>query len=107
MAGRRPAAGPLKALLVALPFALVLAWTLPTQGPSRAELARALSRDGDSIAPSDIESIRCAAVARGVVQDCRWRQHGEQGWRSGTGRLAATAEGWLLVAEEGRSERAD
>jgi len=106
MADRPPAAGPFKALLIALPFALVLAWTLPTQGPSRAELARALSRDGETVAAADLQSIRCTRSAHGMGQDCRWRQRSETGWRTGMGRLATTGEGWRLAEDvEGPSER--
>jgi len=66
--------GALAALLIAIPFALVLAWSQSSQAPSRAELAAALNRAGDtSVTASDIRSIDCAAPdADGYA--CHWRQ---------------------------------
>ncbi|MBO9576270.1 MAG: hypothetical protein J7494_11070 [Sphingobium sp.] len=93
--------GAVTALLIALPFALVLAWSQPTRGPSRAELAEALSREaGRTIAASDLRSIRC--TVQSVTYECRWEQRADEAWSERSGRLATGGDGWRLAKDETR-----
>lgn len=93
------ATGAMTALLIALAFGLVLAWTQRTVGPSEAELATALSRaTGQQVGPGDVEALRCGESIP-VGYQCRWRQRDGDSWQERGGRLAADATGWRLVEE--------
>lgn len=93
--------GAVAALMIALAFGLLLAWSQSTQGPSRAELAAALSIEaGRVVAASDIRSIRCAGQSIGY--DCRWEQQVDEVWRQRGGRLATDVDGWRLVKDSAR-----
>lgn len=97
--------GALMALLIAAPFALVLAWSQPSSAPSRAELAKALDRAGQgAITASDIRSIDCAEPdAAGYA--CRWRQREDGAWLARSGRFAVGASGWRFMDEGRTGER--
>lgn len=97
MAGERKSVSALTALLIALPFGLVLAWSLPTQGPSRAELAEALSSASARPVPaSDLRDLSCDDPGtQGIA--CRWQQRVDGDWQARSGALAVSAGGWQLV----------
>lgn len=91
----------LPALAIALLIGLVLAISQRTVGPSRAELAQALSKSGkDPVAASDVRSLRCTEAATGGYA-CRWQQREDGAWidRSDSARIDAT--GWHMRAESG------
>lgn len=89
-----------KALLIALPLALVLAWGERTRGPSRDELAQALTRAAARpVSPSDIQSVKCNGAEAGEGYLCRWRQREGGVWRSHAGRLGANNDGWRLIGD--------
>lgn len=87
------------ALLIALPFGLILAWTQPTAGPSRAELAAVLSRDtGRDVKTADVESVHCDDTGSAVYQ-CRWRQQQGDAWQDRAAAITASSSGWQVVRE--------
>ena len=91
------ATGALTALLIALPLGLVLAWSQPTDGPSRAELAAALTQDGGApVAARDIESLHCEKAAS-IGYECRWRQRVDDVWQQREDAFAIETEGWQLL----------
>ncbi len=93
MAAQPRSLGGLAALLIALAVGLVLAFSQRTSGPSRAELAQALSRTGNgAVATGDLRSLTCAEpTPQGYA--CRWQQREDDLWRD---RPAAWA--WGLMA---------
>ncbi|MBO9670143.1 MAG: hypothetical protein J7485_06475 [Sphingobium sp.] len=83
----------LPALAIALLVGIVLAWSQRSTGPSRAELAEALSKTGTGrVAASDIRSLRCAEAARGFT--CRWQQLRDDAWIDRTGNARIDGGGW-------------
>lgn len=83
----------LPALAIALLVGLVLAWSQRSTGPSRAELAGALSKTGAGrVAASDIRSLRCVEAAGGF--ECRWEQLQDDAWIDRTGRARIDGSGW-------------
>ncbi len=98
MAGKARPVSALKALLIALPIGVILAWSLPTRGPSRAELAQALmARDGGAVKASDLRDIQCRNATRGGYA-CRWMQRANDAWQARAGHVQASGEGWRLAA---------
>jgi len=91
----RPLSG-LAALLIAMAVGIFLALTQRSNGPSRAELAQALSQDGNvPVATSDLRSLKCAeANAQGYA--CRWEQQIGDGWRPKSGVVIPGAQGWRM-----------
>lgn len=98
MAGKARPVSALRALLIALPIGLILAWSLPTQGPSRAELAQAITaRDGGAVSARDLRDLQCGnAVGGGYA--CRWMQREGDAWQARAGHVHVSAEGWRLTA---------
>lgn len=87
-----------KALLIALPFAFLLARGEPTSAPSRAELAGALSREGGhGVATSDIRDLRCRDLPHAAGQECRWQQLENDIWRDRAGHVGVGGEGWRIA----------
>jgi hypothetical protein len=87
------------ALLVALPFALILAWWEPSGAPSRAELARALGRaETQPVSAADVRDIDCARQSDVLGYPCHWRQMQDGTWHRRSGLLATGTEGWRIVA---------
>ncbi len=99
MAGQPRSLGGVAALLIALAVGLVLALSQRTTGPSRAELAQALSRAGEgAVAAGDLRSLKCGdAEARGYA--CRWQQREDDLWRDRSGRLGMAPDGWRMIGE--------
>jgi hypothetical protein len=86
----------LPALAIALLVGLVLAISQRTVGPSRAELAQALSKDGkDRVAASDVRSLRCAAIPAGGYA-CRWQQREDDAWTERSSNAQADDGGWQV-----------
>jgi hypothetical protein len=87
----------LPALLIALIVGAVLAVSQRNVGPSRAELARALSNtDGDRVAAADIRSLKCEEAPGGFA--CRWKQFVNEKWVDRTGAVKINAGGWHTIA---------
>jgi len=94
MIGKPGSLKALPALAIALLVGLVLAWSQRSIGPSRAELAGALSKTGAGrVAASDIRSLRCVEAAAGGFA-CRWRQRVDDAWIDRTGRARIDGSGW-------------
>lgn len=90
--------GAATALLIAMPFALVLAWSQSSNEPSRAELAAAVAKaTGKKVAASDIESVQC--TVQSVTYDCRWLQRDGDVWQQQAGHLSTGADGWRLAKD--------
>lgn len=89
--------GAATALLIALPFGLALAWSQSTVGPSRAELAAALSHGAEKpVRASDIESIACEERAASGYQ-CRWRQRVDEVWQARSAAVSTSGDGWRIL----------
>jgi hypothetical protein len=88
--------GALSALGLALLMGIILALTQRSNGPSRDELADALSRAGQSaVAASDLRSLRCD-VYQSTGYACRWQQRVDGDWHERTGRVQIDARGWSV-----------
>jgi hypothetical protein len=91
----------LPALAIALLIGLVLAISQRTVGPSRAELAQALSKSGkDTVTASDVRSLRCDEFQTGGYA-CRWQQREDGAWFERSGQAQIDAAGWHVRAESG------
>lgn len=91
----------LPALVIALLIGLVLALSQRTVGPSRAELAQALSKTGKgTIAASDVRALRCTeAATEGFA--CRWQQREDGAWIDRSDIARIDTAGWHVSAESG------
>lgn len=90
--------------MIALLIGLVLALSQRTVGPSRAELAQALSTGGnDRVAASDVHSLRCSEFSTGGYA-CRWQQRVDDVWTERSGRAQIDGAGWHVRAESGRRQ---
>ena len=95
MARQAPSAGAGKALLVVVPMALILAWSQRSEGPSRAELALALSRaSGQTVRTGDLRFLNCATAQAGF--DCRWEQRIDGVWQMRTGPISTSGGSWTM-----------
>lgn len=90
------------ALGIALAIGILIAWTQRTTGPSRAELAQALSQPSGRIMAADIKSLWCEEHGDGFA--CRWQQREDGTWVQRSGRMQADQRGWRLAqaASDGR-----
>ena len=87
----------LPALLIALIVGAVLVVSQRTVGPSRAELAQALSNaDGDRVGVADIRSLKCEEAPGGFA--CRWKQFVNEAWVDRSGAAKIDAGGWHATA---------
>ncbi|HEY1125313.1 MAG TPA: hypothetical protein VGE65_06745 [Sphingobium sp.] len=87
----------LPALLAALLVGLVLALSQRTIGPSRAELADALSSARPQrVGANEIRSLTCREAPGGFT--CRWRQLEDGLWVDRAGAARIDAGGWHLDA---------
>jgi hypothetical protein len=94
----------LPALAIALLIGLVLAISQRTVGPSRAELAQALSNSGtDRDAASDVRSLRCDELQSGGYA-CRWQQREDGVWIERSGNALIDTAGWHVRAESGERQ---
>lgn len=97
MAGEPRTIGAARALLIALPFGLLLAWSQSARGPSRAELATALSQvEGRRVKAADLRSLRCDDASAGGFA-CRWEQLEVGRWTVQNGRLSVRDNGWVVA----------
>ncbi|MBO9581214.1 MAG: hypothetical protein J7498_10020 [Sphingobium sp.] len=93
MIGKPGSLKALPALAIALLVGLILAISQRSVGPSRAELAAALSTIGaDRVAASDIRSLRCEEAGTGFT--CRWQQLRDAAWIDRTGSVRIDGGGW-------------
>ena len=91
----------LPAMLVALLVGLVLALSQRTTGPSRAELAEALSQAGkEKITAGDLRALRCTEAGAGGYA-CRWQQRVDETWVERSGSARIDGAGWHVRAESG------
>jgi hypothetical protein len=86
------------AVAVAVALGLVLAWSQGRDGPSRIELAQALSATADRpVRGDDLRAIGCTRTADGQGYACHWRQRMDGDWLARSGLLRADAQGWRLA----------
>jgi hypothetical protein len=91
----------LPALAIALLIGLVLAVSQRTVGPSRAELAQALSKTGeDRVTASDVRSLRCDEFPAGGYA-CRWQQREDGAWMDRSGNARIDPIGWHVSGDSG------
>jgi hypothetical protein len=88
--------GGLAALAVVLVLGLILGRTQRIEGPSRAELARALSLSGVTVATGELRSVDCEPAPSGGY-DCRWQQHVRNDWQAQSGAVVLGAQGWRMA----------
>ncbi len=89
----------LPALGIALLIGLVLAISQRTVGPSRAELAQALSKTGKgTVAASDVRSLRCDELQSGGYA-CRWQQRQDDAWIEHAGQAQVNGQEWQVSPE--------
>jgi len=101
MASGQPSIGAPAALLVALGIGLLLAWSQRSDGPSRAELARALSLEARAnVAAADIRSVSCEQQTDRYA--CRWRQRIDGDWQDRSGSVWSGPEGWHMIEAKQR-----
>lgn len=85
----------LPALLAALTVGLVLALSQRTTGPSRAELADALSSARpQGVGANEIRSLKCREAIGGF--NCRWRQFEDGSWVDRAGAARIDVDGWHM-----------
>lgn len=87
--------GGLAALAVVLALGIVLARTQRIEGPSRAELAQALSLSGPAVATGELRSLDCAATPSGGYA-CRWQHYASERWQEQSGHIQLTHDGWRV-----------
>jgi hypothetical protein len=83
------------ALGIALAIGVLIAWTQRSVGPSRQELARALSSSAVVVSPADIRSLSCEEQTAGFA--CHWQQREKGMWLDRAGGLEASARGWRVA----------
>lgn len=84
--------------MIAFPALLLFAVAVTDGGPTRAELAAALTERGRAVRASDVRIVRCVAPEEEPTEyRCSWRERDGRSWRRRDNWFAIDGSGWRVI----------